>query len=49
MGVEFDKEKNDKVRSKELIISKDSSKVKVLIVPTDEELMIAEDTLEIVK
>ena len=36
------------LRSKEAIISTDNSKVKVMVVPTDEELVIAEDTLKIV-
>ncbi len=48
LGVEFDAEAN-KVRGEEKLISKASSKVKVYIVPTNEELMIARDTLEIVK
>lgn len=48
MGVEFDAAKNDKVRSQEKIISKDSSRVKVMIVPTNEELVIARDTQEII-
>ncbi len=48
MGVELDKEKNN-VRGKETIVSKDSSKVKVLVVPTNEELMIARDTLGLLK
>lgn len=47
MGLEIDKEKN-KVKSKEQIISSENSKVKVIIVPTDEELVIAQDTYEIV-
>jgi len=47
MGLEIDKEKN-KVRAKEQIISSDNSKVTVIIVPTDEELVIAQDTYEIV-
>lgn len=42
LGVELDDEKNN-VRGKEAIISKDDSKVKVLLVPTDEEVMIARD------
>ena len=49
MGIEFDPEKNKDVQGKEQIISKDSSKVKVLVVPTNEELVIAEDTKEIVE
>lgn len=48
LGVELDKDRNN-VRSKETLISKDSSKVKVFVIPTDEELMIARDTLELVK
>ena len=47
MGVKIDPEKN-KVRGKEAIISTDDSKVKVVVIPTDEELMIATDTEEIV-
>jgi acetate kinase len=43
LGVEIDPERN-KVRSKEAIISTDNSKVKVVVIPTDEELMIATDT-----
>ena len=46
-GIEIDLEKN-KVRAKEAIISTDSSRVKVLVVPTNEELMIARETKEIV-
>jgi acetate kinase len=48
LGVDFDFEKNKGVRGKELILSKPESKVKVLIVPTNEEMMIAKDTYEIV-
>ena len=36
-------------RVKKLNITKPSSKVKVLVVPTNEELVIAQDTMEIVK
>lgn len=46
MGVKLDPEKN-KVRGEEMIISTDDSKVKVTVIPTDEELMIASDTMEI--
>jgi len=49
LGLEFDESKNKGVRSQEVELSKDSSKVKVWIVPTDEELVIARDTYEIVK
>lgn len=44
MGVKIDLEKN-KVRGEEAIISADDSKVTVAVIPTDEELMIASDTL----
>ena len=48
MGVELDEEAN-KVRAEEKEISTANSKVKVWIVPTEEELMIARDTAELVK
>ena len=48
MGVEFDAEKNDGLRGKEAVISKPSSRVKVVVIPTDEESMIASDTKQIV-
>ncbi|HEX2922130.1 MAG TPA: acetate kinase [Bacteroidales bacterium] len=49
LGIEFDKELNKGVRSKELVISKKQSKVKVMIVPTNEEFVIASETKEIVE
>ena len=49
MGVELDKEVNARTRGEEAILSTPTSKVKVLLIPTDEELMIASDTYEIVK
>lgn len=48
LGVKIDLEKN-KVRGEERVISTDDSKVKVVIIPTDEELMIATDTVRILK
>jgi len=48
MGVKIDVEKN-KVRGKETDITGEGSKVKVLVIPTNEELMIARDTKEIVE
>ncbi len=48
MGVEIDKELNAKTRGTETVISAPQSKVRVVVVPTDEELMIARDTREIV-
>lgn len=47
LGVSIDVEKSLKSRGKEEIISTPDSKVKVIVVPTDEELMIATDTFEI--
>lgn len=47
LGVAIDDEKNE-VRGKEMDISKDGAKCRVLVIPTNEELMIALDTQEIV-
>jgi acetate kinase len=47
MGVKMDEAAN-KIRGKEAVISAADSKVKVLLIPTDEELMIAMDTAAIV-
>lgn len=47
MGVTFDAEAN-RTRGKEVIISAPDSSVKVVVIPTDEELVIAQDTEEIV-
>ena len=48
LGVKLDEEKNQ-VRGKEAEISSSDSKVKVYVVPTNEELMIARETLKLVK
>lgn len=48
MGVKIDKKLNATIRGKEAEISTPDSKVKVVVIPTDEELMIARDTREIV-
>jgi acetate kinase len=48
LGVKLDQEKN-KLRGDERIISADDSKVKVWVIPTNEELMIAQDTAELAK
>ena len=48
LGVKMDKERNH-VRSKEQILSADDSKVKVVLIPTDEEIVIARDTLAVVE
>lgn len=49
LGIEIDREKNAAVRSREELISTPESKVKVYVVPTDEEIVIARDTMELVK
>ena len=43
LGVKLDPERN-KVRGEEALISADDSRVKVWVIPTNEELMIAQDT-----
>jgi acetate kinase len=47
-GAELDNAKNAQAVRKEGIISKDGAKVKILAIPTNEELVIAEDTYDIV-
>ena len=49
MGVEIDEEYNETVRGTESVVSAPDSRVKVVVVPTDEELMIARDTRDIVR
>ncbi|TQQ84673.1 acetate kinase [Peptacetobacter hominis] len=48
LGIKLDVEANN-VRGKDTVISAADSKVKLLLIPTNEELMIARDTLELVK
>jgi len=48
-GVEFDIQKNEATRGTEAIISKENSPVKVMVIPTNEELVIAEDTVRIIE
>lgn len=48
LGVKIDLEKNVS-KGKELVVSTPDSKVKVVVVPTDEELMIASDTMDILE
>lgn len=48
LGFKLDKEKNN-VRGKEEIISTEDSKVKVMVIPTNEEYMIAKDTEKLVR
>lgn len=47
IGLDFDYNANKGLRSKEAIISKPDSKVKVLVVPTNEELVIAQETVKV--
>jgi acetate kinase len=47
LGAELDEKKND-VRGKETFISTEGSKVKIMVIPTNEELVIARDTRKIV-
>lgn len=49
MGIKLDQEKNRKNCGEEEIISTPDSKVNVVVVPTDEELLIASDTLDLIK
>jgi acetate kinase len=48
MGVELDASINTGLRGKETIVSTASSKIKVMVIPTNEELVIATDTYEII-
>lgn len=48
LGIKLDKEKN-KVRGKQTMLSADDSKVKVMLIPANEELVIARETDELVK
>ena len=48
LGIKMDAERN-KVRGEEAIISADDSKVKVCVIPTDEELVIAKDTMALLE
>lgn len=45
MGISIDKDVNNEIHGVEALISKPDSKVKVIVVPTDEEWMIASDTI----
>jgi acetate kinase len=49
LGIDFDFEKNLTIRGEEAVLSKPGSKVTVCVIPTDEERMIASDTLALVK
>ncbi|MGE5583662.1 MAG: acetate/propionate family kinase [Bacillota bacterium] len=49
LGVDFDYKKNENLRGKEIVISKPRSRVTVMVVPTNEELLIARDSYELVR
>ena len=49
LGVDFDKEVNDGLRGTEKELTKPGSKVRVFVIPTNEELAIARETLALVK
>jgi acetate kinase len=49
MGIDFDYEMNEPLRGKDAILTREGSKVKVMVLTTNEELVIALDTLEILK
>jgi acetate kinase len=44
LGIDFDEDKNNSVRGIEAVLTTPESKVKVCLIPTDEEWMIASDT-----
>jgi acetate kinase len=47
MGMKIDVKKNEGMRGEEMVISTPDSKVTIIVVPTDEEYMIAADTMDI--
>ena len=49
LGVDFDKEKNDGLRGTQAELTKPGSKVRVFVIPTNEELAIARETLALLK
>lgn len=49
LGIDFDYEKNNGVHGQEMILTREHSRVKVLVVPTNEELIIAQDTMDILE
>jgi acetate kinase len=49
LGIRLDHSKNDGLRGKPTVISTDDSKVKVVVMPTNEELVIAKDTMRIIE
>ena len=49
LGLIFDEKKNESERGREVVLSKPESRVKVMVVPTDEEYLIASDTQELLE
>lgn len=49
LGIIIDDERNSKARGSEALISSDDSKIKVYMIPTNEELEIAKQTIEVVE
>lgn len=49
LGIDFDYEKNNGVHGQEMVLTREHSRVKVLVVPTNEELIIAQDTMDILE
>ena len=49
LGLDFDSKKNETARGEECLITTATSKVKAVVIPTNEELVIALDTVEIMK
>ena len=49
MGIKLDEKINDGMRGEEKLISAPDSKVKIIVVPTDEEFMIADDTMKVLE
>ena len=49
LGIEIDYEKNNQARGIEMEISKPTSKIRVVVIPTDEEVMIARDAFKLIK
>ena len=48
LGIKIDTERNN-VRGEDKLISADDSSIKIFVIPTNEELMIARDTKELVR
>lgn len=49
IGVDFDSEKNKGLRGKDAMLSKEGSRTKLMVVPTNEELVIAQETARLVE